>query len=99
MPRGRLRFASEWSLSDEPRLREAIARSLAGPVTIVGVDLLLEHLAKDPIPAVRCAAASAAESRFKENPATYGKVLRRLASDSNRRVRKSARRAVTLRMC
>ncbi|OGQ88998.1 MAG: hypothetical protein A2289_18450 [Deltaproteobacteria bacterium RIFOXYA12_FULL_58_15] len=95
----RLRFTSEWSLSDEPRLREAIARSLAGPVTIVGVDLLLEHLAKDPVHAVRCATARAAESRFEENPAAYENVLRRLASDSDRRVRKSARRAVTRRMC
>jgi hypothetical protein len=52
-PLDRTWIASEWATSPSDREREALASALAEPVTFVGKASALEHLAHDPMPAVR----------------------------------------------
>ena len=89
----RTRVAAEWALSDSWAVRDTLARALARNFQCLGAASVAAHLAEDPNPAVRETMVETAVSRFKENPQQYSEILTQLAADSNRRVRRAARRA------
>jgi hypothetical protein len=75
-------LAASWATSPEPLRRLAIANALEWAFPLVGDALVIDHLSRDPDPAVRLAAARAAWIRGCE-PA----VLERLARDPDPQVR------------
>ena len=56
-------IASTWAISDDAVRRLAIAHALEWRFPLVGDALVLDHLSRDPDPAVRAAAARAAGVR------------------------------------
>lgn len=84
-------LASSWALSEHGVRRLAVAHALEWTFKLVGDDLIIEHLSKDPDPIVRKEVARAAWVRR----AAGGDpgVLSRLAEDPDPRVREVARRA------
>lgn len=84
-------LASTWALSEHPLRRLAVAHALEWTFKLVGDDLIIDHLSRDPDPVVRKEIARAAWVRR----AAGGDpdVLVRLADDPDPRVRAVARRA------
>lgn len=80
-------LAATWALSGDPLRRIAIARALDGAFPLLGDDVVLDHLSRDPEPAIRGAAARAASVRR-----TASGVLARLADDPDPDVRSIATR-------
>jgi HEAT repeat protein len=80
-------LASRWASSTRPELRLAVAGALEWRFPLVGDDLILEHLAIDPDPAIRAAVARAAWSR---DGAVGERVLARLLTDADPEVREIA---------
>lgn len=81
--------ATSWALSADSLRRVGVARALEWAFPLVGDDLVIDHLSRDPDPAIRAACARAAWIRR----ATGGDpgVLDRLADDIDPDVRAIAR--------
>jgi hypothetical protein len=82
-------LASTWALSDDPLRRGAIANALEWVYPLVGDDLVLDHLSRDPDPGVRRAVARAAWAR---QPSVGTTIVDRLSADTDPEVRAIARR-------
>jgi hypothetical protein len=82
------------ALSPEVDERVAIARALKRPLPIVGAMSVIEHLARDPAPEVRAAAAAAAWLRRSQARVHYTSLLQRLSLDRDEAVREVARLAL-----
>jgi hypothetical protein len=81
-------LASTWALSPDPLRRQALAVSLEWLFPLVGDGLVIEHLARDPEPGVRAAAARAAWIRRSASRAPiWGELFARLADDPDPDVR------------
>jgi len=80
--------ACQWALSTATERRAVLGVALAWDFPLVGDDVLIDHLAADPVPVVRAAAARAAWARRR----TGGDpgVLERLAIDPAPEVREIA---------
>jgi hypothetical protein len=79
-----------WALADDAVRRLAVAHALEWSFPLVGDDIVLDHLSRDPSPEVRVAVARAAWARrLTSGPLD---VLDRLANDPDARVREVARR-------
>jgi hypothetical protein len=82
-------LASTWALSEDPLRRGAIANALEWVYPLVGDDLVLDHLSRDPDPGIRRAVARAAWAR---QPTIGTSITDRLAVDTDTEVRAIARR-------
>ena len=82
-------LATTWALSDDSLRRVAIAYALEFPFRLVGDDVVLDHLARDPDPQVRAVVARAAWVR---RPTLGTDIVDRLTSDPDPEVRSIARR-------
>ena len=82
-------LASTWALSEDSLRRGAIAHALEWVFPLLGDDLVLDHLSRDPDPAIRRAVARAAWAR---RPTVGPAIVDRLTSDSDAEVRAIARR-------
>ena len=78
-------LATTWALSDHPLRRAAVVRALEWTFPLLGDSIIIDHLSRDPDPAIRAACARAAWVRR----ATGGDpgVLDRLAADDDPEVR------------
>lgn len=76
---------STWALATDPVRRLAVAHALAWPFPLVGDDVAIDHLSRDPDPAIRTAAARAAWMR-RSRGADEG-VIDRLTVDPDPAVR------------
>lgn len=76
--------ACQWAMSPDPELRATVATALEWTFRLVGDSLIIDHLSRDPLPAIRAAAARAAWIR---DPADGDDVLARLADDPSPEVR------------
>lgn len=90
-PLGATQLASSWALSEFPMRRLAVAHALEWTFKLVGDDLIIDHLARDPDPKVRTEVARAAWVR--RTAGGDPGVLSRLADDPDPQVRAIARRA------
>ena len=88
-PLSATQIASTWALSEDSVRRLAVVHALEWPVRIVGDDVILDHLSRDPDPAVRTATARAAWARRPVGT----EVLARLRDDPNPEVRAIAEQA------
>jgi hypothetical protein len=77
-------LAATWALSDDPVRRLALAHALEWVFPLVGDGMVLDHLSRDPDPAVRTAVARAASVRRRHGDAA---ILSRLAGDPDPEVR------------
>lgn len=84
-------LATTWALSEDPVRRAAIASALEWAFPLVGDDVVLDHLSRDPDPGVRLACARAAWMR--RAAGGDAGVLARLAGDPDPAVSAVARRA------
>jgi hypothetical protein len=84
-PLAATQLASTWSLSSDPLRRTAVAIALEWAFPLVGDGLVIDHLSRDPDPAIRSAAARAAWVR-RGTGGDLG-VLARLADDPDPIVR------------
>ena len=84
-------IASTWALSAHPVRRLAVAHALEWTFKLVGDSLIIDHLSRDPEPAIRTEIARAAWVR--RSVGGDPGVLRRLAEDPDPQVRATARRA------
>jgi len=82
-------LASTWALSEAPVRRGAIAHALEWVFPLLGDDLVLDHLSRDPDPAIRRAVARAAWAR---RPTVGTAIVDRLSADPDPEVRAVARR-------
>lgn len=82
-------LASTWALSEDRLRRGAIAHALEWVFPLLGDDLVLDHLSRDPDPVIRRAVARAAWAR---RPTVGTSISDRLASDPDAEVRAIARR-------
>lgn len=82
-------LASTWALSEDPLRRIAIAHALEWAFSLVGDDIILDHLSHDADPKVRCAVARAAWVR---RPTLGTEIVDRLSADHDPDVRAIARR-------
>lgn len=78
-------LAATWSLSTDPLRRLSLAVALEWAFPLVGAGLVIDHLARDPDPSIRTAAARAAWIR-RPSGGDSG-VLERLADDPDPGVR------------
>lgn len=93
-PLARTHMIAHLALREHPAERLALAEALAhSGVDALGVHSAIEHLARDPAPQVRRAAARAAWARFSRDPARLVAVLDRLAGDADPEVRALVRLA------
>jgi hypothetical protein len=77
-------LAATWALSDDPVRRLALAHALEWSFPLVGDGMVLDHLSRDPDPAVRTAVARAAWVRQRHG---QNAILSRLAGDPDPAVR------------
>jgi hypothetical protein len=82
--------ACQWALSPDPEQRATVATALERAFRLVGDSVILDHLSRDPSPAIRVAVARAAWIR---QPALADEVLARLADDPSPEVREVAQLA------
>ncbi|MEJ7601786.1 MAG: hypothetical protein WKG01_28065 [Kofleriaceae bacterium] len=78
-------LAASWAISTDGLRRLAVANALEWSFPLVGDDVVIDHLSRDPDPAVRCAVARAAWIRGAD-----ASVLSRLAADPDPQVRSVA---------
>lgn len=93
---GALRCAveSDWATARTAHERVTLARALAASAPDWMTDLTLLELASDPRPSVRRAALHAVRAQLCRNPDAYVSLAAARSADPDRRVRKSARRAL-----
>jgi hypothetical protein len=84
-------LVTTWAMSEDPVRRLAVAHSLEWQFKLVGDSLVIDHLARDPDPAVRMEIARAAWVR-RGHADVYG-ALARLIEDPDPDVRAVALRA------
>ena len=82
-------LATTWALSEDPLRRIAIAQALEFPFRLVGDDVILEHLARDPDAKIRGVVARAAWVR---RPTLGTAIIDQLSADPDGEVRSIARR-------
>jgi hypothetical protein len=82
-------IASTWALSDDGVRRLAVVHALEWSFKLVGDDIILDHLSRDPDPAIRTATARAAWARRQVGT----EVLDRLRDDPDPEVRAIAEQA------
>ena len=82
-------IASTWALSEDHVRRLAVVHALEWTFPLVGDDMILDHLSRDPDPAIRSATARAAWARR----TTGSEVLDRLRDDPDPEVRAVAEKA------
>lgn len=85
--------AAELALSPDLHERQQLAQALAWSFPLPGEQAVIEHLAEDPSPDVRAAAARAAWVR--RSPMLDQRVLHRLLGDADPEVRAAAWLAVS----
>lgn len=78
-------LAATWAVSADPLRRHALGLALEWTFPLVGDALVIDHLSRDPDPAIRAAAARAAWVRRASGG--DGGVLARLADDPDPQVR------------
>lgn len=78
-------LAATWAVSADPLRRHALGVALEWTFPLVGDALVIDHLSRDPDPAIRAAAARAAWVRRASGG--DGGVLARLADDPDPQVR------------
>ncbi len=76
--------ACQWALSPDPELRATVAASLQWPFRLVGDGLIIDHLSRDPLPAIR---AEVARALFTRHAIVRDEVMARLAADPSPEVR------------
>jgi hypothetical protein len=86
-----IHLGATWALSEDSVRREAIARSLEWMFPLVGDSVIIDHLSRDPDPAIRAACARAAWIR-RTTGGDPG-VLARLTHDADLEVRSIALRS------
>ena len=96
-PVERIQMVCDWALSAQNGARAAIARALVSPTPVFVADIALECLSSDADAEVRLAALLAVAAHFDEAPALYGAITERLATDSDRHVRRAARNLVSMK--
>lgn len=89
----RLELTATWATARSAGQRLAAARSLAERSPAPASDLMLLHLAADPLPRVRLAALEASRERFRFSPAVLEQIVEPALHDTDRAVRSCARRA------
>ena len=94
-PLDRVELVCSWATSRRDGLRLTAALVLAEPIETLGATSCLEHLAGDPISAIRLATAEAARSRLNGDPVRCRAVLLKLAGDLDRRVARAAQRGLS----
>jgi hypothetical protein len=87
-------LVSKWAVSGTNGMRLAVAVALERPFQVLGGDTAIEHLAGDPVPAIRRAAARAAWARRTTAPDRFTAVLQRLSGDPDSQVREIANLAL-----
>jgi len=87
-PLSATRAAATAAMSPRPEMRIAVGEALTWAFTLVGDDVVIDHLSRDPIPEVRFAAARAAHAR-RASGGDPG-VLERLVEDPDPAVRQAA---------
>jgi hypothetical protein len=90
-PLSATQIASTWALSEHPVRRLAVAHALEWTFKLVGDDLIIDHLSRDPDAAIRLEVARAAWVR--RTSGVDPSVLARLSDDPDPAVRATARRA------
>ncbi len=90
-PLNATQIASTWALSEHPVRRLAVAHALEWTFKLVGDDLIIDHLSRDPDASIRLEVARAAWVR--RTSGVDPTVLARLAEDPDPAVRATARRA------
>lgn len=88
-PLSATQIASTWALSEDQVRRLAVVNALEWTFPLVGDDVILDHLSRDPDPAIRTATARAAWARR----TTGSEVLDRLRDDPDPEVRAVADKA------
>ena len=91
-PAERFDLVCNWTVAESGAERMAMARALSSKVPALVADLALEVLSSDPDAEIRSAALRAAAQRFDEDPATYRRIAEERSADSDRGVRRAARR-------
>jgi HEAT repeat protein len=94
-PIDRIEIVCRWATAAEAAQREALARALCSAVPTPVTDLVLAQLAADADARVRLSAIRASERHFADHPASYSEIAESCAMDSNRRVRRAARRLLS----
>ena len=94
-PLGATQLASTWALSEDVLRRHALAHALEWAFPLVGDALVLDHLSRDPDPAIRVATARAAWIPSGQRRGSG--VLSRLAADPDPEVRSVASGATSPR--
>jgi hypothetical protein len=87
-PLSATQLVANWSLSDDPLRRLAVAHALTWTFPLVGDALVIDHLSRDGEPAIRAASARAAWAR-RSTGGDLG-VLARLSHDADPQVREVA---------
>ena len=90
----RTRVVAEWTISDSPARRCAIAQVLSHAFYCLGSVGATAFLAEDPDERVRFETVGTAVSRMAEDPEHYRSLLKRLSADANRKTRLAAQRAL-----
>ncbi len=91
-PSERVEVVCDFAVAEAPAERLAMARALSSRVPVLVADLALQELATDTVPEIRAAALRAAQQRLEEGPATYRRLAEERITDSDRNVRRAARR-------
>jgi hypothetical protein len=91
-PVERVELVCNFATSASAAERLAVARALSSRVPVLVADLALEQLANDSEAEIRAAAVRAALERLEEAPDTYRRLAQDLREDSDRSVRRAARR-------
>jgi len=93
-PPQRVETISAWASAEDAHQRASVARALCSPTPMFITDMVIEQLAADISPDVRCAALEAAKEHMSEDRALYAAIAQNLLLDPDPRVRDSARRAL-----
>lgn len=91
-PIERVELVCKWTVSEGSEERAAVAKALSSATPLLVTDMAVEQLASDADAHVRRGAIRAAAFHFDENPELYRQIALSLVSDTNREVRRVARR-------
>jgi hypothetical protein len=83
----RIRVMVDWAMSDQRRLRAAVARALCTHLPILGVVPALDQLAHDAHAEVRRAACAACARRLQHGGDAFAEIVRDGSRDAHRSVR------------